>query len=67
MRAAGLRVVDSGTGGRVGFLAAAVHALLFYVAMGTTLLIVDILIGLFRNDSRMGRDLVTGIAMVRTT
>jgi uncharacterized RDD family membrane protein YckC len=65
MRAAGLRVVDSGSGGRVGLLAAAVHAFLFYVAMGTALLILDILVGLFRNDSRMGRDIVTGITMVR--
>jgi uncharacterized RDD family membrane protein YckC len=67
MRAAGLKVLDASTGGRVGMLAAAVHALLFYVAMGTTLLVVDILIGLFRNDSRMGRDIITGITMIRTS
>jgi uncharacterized RDD family membrane protein YckC len=67
MRAAGLRVVDSGTGGPVGMLNAAVHAFLFYVAMGTTLLVVDILIGLFRSDSRMGRDIITGITMVRSS
>ena len=31
MRMAGLRVLDATTGGRVSFIAAAVHALLFYV------------------------------------
>ena len=44
MRALGLRVVDAGTGGPVDLLTAAVHALLFYVAAGTfVLLVLDVL------------------------
>lgn len=67
MRMADLRVVDAGTGGPVGALTAAVHALLFYVAAGTfVLLALDVLIGLGRDDRRMGHDLVVGVAVVRS-
>lgn len=67
MRMAGLRVLDGTTGGPVSFLAAAVHALLFYVFVSSAglLLFIDILFGLMRSDSRMGRDLVTNVVFVR--
>jgi uncharacterized RDD family membrane protein YckC len=67
MRMAGLRVLDATTGGRVSFVAAAVHALLFYVfvASAGTLLVIDIVFGLFRSDRRMGRDLLTNVVLVR--
>jgi uncharacterized RDD family membrane protein YckC len=67
MRMAGLRVLDATTGGRVSFLAAAVHALLFYVFVASAglLLAIDILFGLVRSDRRMGRDLLTNVVLVR--
>ena len=67
MRLAGVRVLDATTGGRVSFLAAAVHALLFYVALGAAALlwIADILFGFVRADRRLGRDLVTNVVFVR--
>jgi uncharacterized RDD family membrane protein YckC len=66
MRAAGVRVVDANTGGRVSGLAAAVHALLFYVEISTFLLWAgDVLIGLVRDDRRFARDLLTGVVVVR--
>jgi uncharacterized RDD family membrane protein YckC len=67
MRMAGLRVLDATTGGRVSFIAAAVHALLFYVFIASAglLLAIDILFGLVRSDRRMGRDLLTNVVLVR--
>ncbi len=67
MRMAGLRVLDATTGGRVGFIAAAVHALLFYVfvASAGTLWVLDVVFGLLRSDRRMGRDLLTNVVLVR--
>lgn len=66
MRLAGLRAIDSETGGRVGMPTAAVHALLFYVAAGTFLLLVfDVLIGMARGDRRMGHDLLAGVLLAR--
>ena len=48
------------------WLTAAVHALLFYVAIGTLLLwIVDVGLGLVRGDRRMGHDILVGLALVR--
>ena len=41
MRMMGLRVVDAGSGGPVDKITAAVHALLFYVAAGTFVLLGD--------------------------
>jgi len=65
MRMAGLRV-ETATGGRPDGLAAAVHALLFYVAAGTVgLWLLDILCGLVRSDRRLGHDLLTGLVVVR--
>jgi uncharacterized RDD family membrane protein YckC len=65
MRVAGLRV-ETATGGRPDGLAAAVHALMFYVAAGTFLLwLVDIGFGFARADRRMGHDLLTGLVVVR--
>src|SRR5215208_1689053 len=67
MRAAGVRVLDATTGGRVSFLAAAVHAFLFYVALGAAALlwVADVLFGLLRADRRLGRDLITNVVFVR--
>ena len=65
MRVAGLRV-ETASGGRPDGLAAAVHALLFYVAAGTFLLwLVDVACGFAREDRRMGHDLLTGLVIVR--
>jgi uncharacterized RDD family membrane protein YckC len=67
MRFAGLKVVDASNGGRPTGLAAAVHALLFYVAVSTFILwACDILLGMFRDDARFGHDLLTGFLVVRT-
>ncbi|MBZ6074989.1 RDD family protein [Microvirga puerhi] len=66
MRAMGLRVVDPNTGAPVSMLAAAVHALLFYVAISTFLLwACDVVVGLARDDGRFVRDLLTGMMIVR--
>ncbi len=66
MRAMGLRVVDPQTGGRVSMLAAAVHALFFYVAISTFLLwACDVLVGFLRDDGRFLRDLLTGMLVIR--
>ena len=49
-------------------ITAAVHALLFYVALSTFLLwFVDMLFGLMRSDRRLGHDLLLGLAVVRAT
>jgi len=65
MRMAGLRV-ETVNGGRPDGLAAAVHALLFYVAAGTVgLWLLDILCGIVRSDRRLGHDLLTGLVVVR--
>ena len=66
MRMMGLRVVDATTGGRVGMLTAAVHALLFYLAAGTFVLwLFDLFLGFARSDGRLGHDLLTGVVLVR--
>jgi uncharacterized RDD family membrane protein YckC len=66
MRMMGLRVVDAGSGGPVDKITAAVHALLFYLAAGTfVLLALDIFIGIMRSDRRLGHDLLTGVSLVR--
>ena len=65
MRMAGLKV-ETADGGRPDGLAAAVHALLFYVAAGTVgLWVLDILCGFARADRRLGHDLLTGLVVVR--
>ena len=65
MRMAGLKV-ETADGGRPDGLAAAVHALLFYVAAGTVgLWVLNVLCGLVRSDRRMGHDLLTGLVVVR--
>lgn len=65
MRMAGLRV-ETANGGRPDGLAAAVHALLFYVAAGTVgLWVLDIACGFVRADRRLGHDLLTGLVVVR--
>jgi uncharacterized RDD family membrane protein YckC len=67
MRAAGLRVVEAVDGGRPSMLAAAVHALLFYVAVSTFLLwAIDVVIGLARVDRRLGHDILSGLLLLRS-
>jgi uncharacterized RDD family membrane protein YckC len=68
MRMAGLRVLDATRGGSVSFIAAAVHALLFYVELGSAALLwmADVVFGLFRADRRMARDLITNVVFVRS-
>jgi uncharacterized RDD family membrane protein YckC len=67
MRAVGVRVIDALDGGRVPMLTAAVHALLFYVALTTFVLwAVDVLLGMLRNDRRLGHDLLAGVALIRS-
>ncbi len=64
-RLMGLRVVAPESGGRVDIITAAVHALLFYVAISTFLLwCVDIVFGLVRSDRRLAHDLLLGVAVV---
>lgn len=66
MRMLGLRVVAPESGTRVEMLTAAIHALLFYVAISTFLLwCVDVVFGLLRPDRRLGHDLILGLAVVR--
>lgn len=66
MRVTGLRVLDATTGGRAGILLAGVHALMFYVGIGTLLLLVlDVMIGLARGDRRLGHDLLAGLVVIR--
>jgi uncharacterized RDD family membrane protein YckC len=68
MRATGIRVVDALNGGPVPIVTAAVHALLFYVAASTFVLwALDILIGMVRNDSRLGHDILTGVILIRSS
>lgn len=67
MRAMGLRVIDPQTGRGVSMLAAAVHALFFYVAVSTFLLwLLDVGMGFLRDDRRFLRDLLTGMMIVRS-
>jgi uncharacterized RDD family membrane protein YckC len=64
-RMMGLRVVAPESGARVDIVSAAVHALLFYVAVSTFLLwCVDVAFGLMRPDRRLGHDLLLGLAVV---
>ncbi|HYF55341.1 MAG TPA: RDD family protein [Salinarimonas sp.] len=66
MRLAGLRVVDATTGRGTDMLSAGVHALLFYVAASTlVLLAVDLLIGFARRDARLGHDVLAGLVAIR--
>lgn len=66
MRMVGLRVVAPESGAPVDMVSAAVHALLFYVAVSTFLLwCVDILFGVLRPDRRLGHDVLLGLAVVR--
>lgn len=66
MRLCGLAAVDSSTGRPAGAVIAGLHALLFYVGIGTLLLFVlDIVIGLARSDRRLGHDLLADIVVIR--
>lgn len=66
MRVAGLAALDASTGGRASPLLAGLHALLFYVGIGTlALYVLDIVIGLARSDRRLGHDLLADIIVVR--
>ena len=66
MRLTGLRALDATNGGRVSPLLAGLHALLFYIGIGTlALYVLDIVIGLARSDRRLGHDLLADIIVVR--
>src|SRR5690349_21248621 len=66
MRYMGLRVIDPNTGRGPSPLAAAVHALFFYVAISTFLLwACDVLVVFVRDDCRFIRDLLTDMMVVR--
>ena len=66
MRMMGLRVVAPESGARVDVITAAVHALLFYVAISTFLLwCLDLLFGFVRADRRLGHDVMLGLAVLR--
>jgi uncharacterized RDD family membrane protein YckC len=66
MRTMGIKVINPQTGQGVSMLAAAVHALFFYVAISTFLLwAVDVVMGFVRDDRRFLRDLLTGMMIVR--
>lgn len=63
MRLFGIELV--GTNGRnLGFLTAAVHAVLFYISV-TVLTPLILLVGLVREDRRMVHDLLTGAIALR--
>jgi uncharacterized RDD family membrane protein YckC len=65
MRMAGLRVIRA-DGGKPDGLTAAAHALLFWAATFTGLMLaLNIAVGLMRSDQRLGHDLLTGLAVVR--
>ncbi len=64
MRAMGLRV-ERVDGGPPDPIAAAAHCLLFYVAtFSGGLLVINLLIGLLRDDRRLGHDLLTGFVVL---
>lgn len=66
MRMNGLRAVQASDGGRVHWIAAAVHALLFWAALTSFVLwALDVLIGVARADARLGHDLLVNVAVVR--
>jgi uncharacterized RDD family membrane protein YckC len=67
MRMMGLRVFRE-DGGAPDKITAAVHALLFYIAATTFVLwLVDVGIGIVRDDRRIGHDLLTGLIVVRNS
>lgn len=63
MRLFGIELVHV-DGGRLSFLAAAVHAVLFYISV-TVLTPFILLVGLVREDRRMVHDLLTGAIALR--
>ncbi|GJE60529.1 hypothetical protein MPOCJGCO_2642 [Methylobacterium trifolii] len=66
MRMMGLRVVAPESGRPVDLISAAVHALLFYVAISTFVLwFLDVVFGVVRSDRRLGHDLLLGLAVIR--
>ncbi len=66
MRMMGLRVVAPESGARVDMLTAAIHSLLFYLALSTFLIwCLDLAFGVLRADRRLGHDLILGLAVVR--
>ncbi len=65
MRTLSLHAVNLVGDGKIPWYTAAAHAVLFYVATGTfILLVIDLVIGLFRRDKRLGHDILTGLQIV---
>lgn len=65
MRVSGLKV-ERAMGGAPDGLSAAAHALLFYVATGTGVLLAATLVcGLVQRERRFGHDLLTGLVVVK--
>lgn len=66
MRMTGLVALEASTGRGAGPLLAGLHALLFYVGIGTlALFVLDVVIGLARSDRRLGHDLLADIVVIR--
>ncbi|MGP9819395.1 RDD family protein [Salinarimonas sp. NSM] len=67
MRMMGLRVSRVQSTGRVDAITAAVHALLFWLATSTFFLwLLDVVVGVARDDRRMGHDLLVDVMVTRT-
>ena len=64
MRLMGLKVI--GPYGRPDFITAAIHALFFYVAASTGLLLaIDIITGFLRSDRRLLHDVLAQLTVIR--
>lgn len=62
MRLFGVKIQMAESGGEVGFLIAAVHAIFCYLSFSVPFVFI---IGLIRSDSRLLHDLLTGVIAVR--
>lgn len=66
MRVMGLRVSRAVSSSRVDAITAGVHSLIFWLATSTLLLwVFDVVIGVAREDKRLGHDLVVDVIVVR--
>ena len=66
MRMMGLRVSRAASTARVDALTAGVHSLLFWLATSTFVLwLLDVIIGMARDDRRVGHDLLVDVIVTR--